>query len=407
MRQPLAALVVVLAALSGACSSGASSHGSTTGTNTTGGGPTTAGPGTGWRTVPRAVLGPGVTRIVDTAPLSEGVIAVGSVTTDGKRVPAGWTSTDGTSWVRLSVVPKSPYGFESELTTVAATPDGRAAAIGQAVGGTHGNPRVGSWYLDGSTLREVVAGVELYGGPRQGSVDEMAAGPAGFLVVGSRTDRNEKTGAAVWRSPDAHDAFTILDTDPQLESAPGELVRAIGAAGSPSGYLAVGDRTVDGRLDDDAVAWTSPTGLRWTRVSGSPTAFGGPGAELAQLATSWGQGWAAAGTDTQDGKTSIVVWSSADGVEWHRTPLSSLGTDPDVLSEVTSLSEYGGRLYLGARLGSRYVAASSEDGLHWTTIALPTLGSDDRHARLLLLPSTGALTVAATTDEGTRLWTAT
>ena len=56
--------------------------------------------------------------------------------------------------------------------------------------------------------------MELYGGPRQGSVNEIAAGPAGFVVVGSRTDRNERNGAAVWTSPDARDTFTIHDCRP-------------------------------------------------------------------------------------------------------------------------------------------------------------------------------------------------
>src|SRR5262245_40209589 len=85
--------------------------------------------GSRWEASPADALGPGTTRIVDVAPLPTGVIGVGSVTTDGRRVPAAWTSADGSAWTRLHTEPTSPYGFESELTTVAAEPDGRVAAI--------------------------------------------------------------------------------------------------------------------------------------------------------------------------------------------------------------------------------------------------------------------------------------
>jgi hypothetical protein len=395
---------LVLAGLTSACGHGGSSAGPSGQTTVP---PVTTPPtaaSTGWRALPAGALGPGLTRIVDIASRPSGLVAVGSVTTNGTRVPALWSSSDGVRWTRLQTQPKSPYGFESELTTVAATPDGRVAAIGQAVGGAHGNPRIGSWYLDGSTLREVVAPVELYGGPRQGSVDQMAAGPTGFVIAGTRTDRNNRTGAAVWTSPDAHDEFVIDDTDRALESQPGEIVRAIGAAGSANGYLAVGDRTAQGRIDDDALAWTSADGRRWSRVQAAPAVFGGSGAELAQLATNWGRGWAAAGVVDHDGLTSLVVWTSTDGVTWRRTELTSLGRDPDPLSAVTSLTTDGDKLLLGARLGERFVAASSTDGAQWTPIGLPVLASADPHALLLVMPLGGRLAVAATSTDGTRLW---
>src|SRR4051812_17471399 len=105
-----------------------------------------------WHEVAADQLATGTVRLVQIAGAPSGLIGVGSVTTDDNRVPALWRTTDGIAWQRLTTAPKSPYGFVSELTTVAATADGRAAAIGQAVGGTHGNPRVGSWYLDGTTL---------------------------------------------------------------------------------------------------------------------------------------------------------------------------------------------------------------------------------------------------------------
>ncbi len=381
-RLPVAALAVA-----GACSSSGSSERTID-----------------WRAAPAATLGPGLVRVVDAAPGPDGLMAVGSVTTDGNRTPAVWRTADGTTWTRLETAPKSPYGFLSELTTTAVAADGRAAAIGQASGGTHGNPRIGSWYLDGATLREVVADVELYGGPRQGSVNEMAAGPAGFVVVGTRTDRNDRTGAAAWTSPDAHEAFVIADADPALESAPGETVRAFAVAGSAAGYLAAGDRFVSGtgRLDSDAVLWTSADGRTWRRLD--DPSLGGPASETPQVAVAWRRGWAVAGTETANGRTGVVVWSSPDGRVWHRTRVAPLGTDPDPLSAVTSLAVVGDGLVVGARLGSRLAVATATDATHWKALRLPAGLPSGSHSVVVTAPAGDRLVLAATGDDGTHLW---
>ena len=359
-----------------------------------------------WKALPDGALGEGLVRLVHAAGQPQELVGVGSVTVDGNRVPALWRTTDGASWLRLDTVPKSPYGFVSELTTVAMAADGRAAAIGQAVGGTHGNPRVGSWYLDGSTLVEVTADVELYGGPRQGAVNEMAAGPAGFVVVGTRTDRNERTGAASWTSPDARTSFTIHDADPALESAPGEIVRALAVAGDERGYLAAGDRFVSGtgRLDSDAMFWTSPDGQAWARLDlGALPA--GHGSELPEVATAWQGGWAVAGTDSADGRTSLVVWSSPDGATWHRAAVDATDADPDGSSAATSIAEAGGELVVGARLGGRLAAARSTDGVTCTEVGLPGGVPSGSHAVVLAAPASNRLVLAATGDDtSTRIW---
>ena len=388
-RSPWAAAVLGAVVAVTACSSGSSSS---------------APRSVSWQPAASGALGSGLVRIVDAAPGPTGLLAVGSVTTDGNRVPAAWSTTDGTTWTKLATEPKSPYGVESELTTVAVGADGKAAAIGQAVGGAHGNPRIGSWYLDGTTLREVVADVELYGGPRQGSVDEMAVGPAGFVVVGTRTDRNDRTGAAAWTSPDAHDAFTIRDADPALESGPTETVRAFAVAGSPAGYLAAGDRFVSGqgRLDSDAIFWTSTDGRTWTRVDDKT--LGGPASDTPQLAVAWRDGWAVAGSSTINGRTSVVVWTSADGRSWRRTTVTALGTDPDPLSAATSLNVVDGGLVVGARLGTRLAVATSADGNAWRALTMPPTIPSGEHALAVAAPAGPDLVLAATTDDGTVLW---
>jgi hypothetical protein len=166
----------------------------------------------------------------------------------------------------------------------------------------------------------------------------------------------------------------------------------------------VGDREVDGRIDADAMIWTSATGRTWARVPATAAVLGGPGDQSAQQATSWGRGWAAAGTETVGGRTAIVVWATSDGTHWFRTRVDALGTDPDALSQVTSLVTVNGDLVVGARLGRRFVAASSPDGVRWTAITLPVAVTTDPHGFVVLASLDGRLVVAATTVQGTRLW---
>jgi hypothetical protein len=362
----------------------------------------------GWMALSSNVLGNGTVRLVHAAVWPRGLVGVGSVTTGNDRVPALWRTADGRSWERLNTDPKSFYGFVSELTTVAAQGDGGVAAIGQAVGGAHGNPRVGSWYLDDSTLKEVTAPVELYGGPRQGSVNEMAAGPTGFVVVGTRTDRNERTGAAAWVSPDARSEFDIVDADPALESGPSETVRALGVAGRADGFFAVGDRFVSGtgHVDADGLFWSSPDGRHWTRVAmADPSILAGPGSEEPELVTAWRSGWAVAGTDSSGGLTKVVAWTSADGTSWQRTDVATLGTDPDSLSAVTSLQVVGdGTLVVGARLGTRLAVATSADGRTWKPLALPSGMPASDHGLVVAAPAGDRLVLAATGDASTRVW---
>src|SRR6516162_592281 len=72
----------------------------------------------GWEALPPDGLASGTARLVHVAVGPGGLIGAGSVTTGDDRVPALWRSADGRSWQRLDPVPKSVYGFVSELTAV-------------------------------------------------------------------------------------------------------------------------------------------------------------------------------------------------------------------------------------------------------------------------------------------------
>ncbi|MGC5051993.1 hypothetical protein ACLQ2S_11150 [Micromonospora sp. DT48] len=174
--------------------------------------------------------------------------------------PAVWSSRDGAQWTPVPVVADSYYGRRSVVFSIACH-DGRVAAVGGKVGGAHGNPRVATWGQRGDgALVEVAASFELYGGPKAVNVSRLAAGDAGWLIVGNRA-----SGAAAWVSPDAAE-FTLIEGAPQLSTDEQGVTWASDAVAGPSGWLAVGGLLAPGRIDRDPVAWTSVDGRDWRRT---------------------------------------------------------------------------------------------------------------------------------------------
>ena len=113
-----------------------------------------SGSSSSWTALPADALGPGLVRLVHAAGDGQQLLGVGSVTADGDRVPGVWRTTDGTTWQHLDAVPEEHHRRAQRADRGGRGADGAAAAVGQTTGGTHGNPRVGTWSLDGTTLTE-------------------------------------------------------------------------------------------------------------------------------------------------------------------------------------------------------------------------------------------------------------
>ncbi len=145
-------------------------------------------------------------------------------------------------------------------------------------------------------------------------------------------------------------------------------MRAV-AAGGP-GFVAVGWDGAGG--DRDAAVWTSTDGLSWHRVPHKETVFGGPDAQLMASVTQGGPGLVAVGLDGSGGDFDAAAWVSADGSSWERVPHdeSSLGgVNFQAMQDVTSS---GSRLTaVGADTsGGDFDAAAwfSDDGRSWTRV---------------------------------------
>ncbi|MBQ0895884.1 hypothetical protein KBX37_22770 [Micromonospora sp. U56] len=179
----------------------------------------------------------------------------------GATRPAAWTSVDGSTWAAMTLAPRTYYGRQHVLYSVACRA-GRVALLGAKRGGAHANPRTSSWrHLTDGSLDEVTAPFELYGGPRAVDVARVVSGGRGWLIAGNRT-----SGAAVWLSPDST-RFTIVEGAPELASdARGETWN-FDAVETGSGWLAVGGVVPAGRVDRDPLAWVSTDGVGWRRVA--------------------------------------------------------------------------------------------------------------------------------------------
>ncbi|MEU8261388.1 hypothetical protein AB0C02_12310 [Micromonospora sp. NPDC048999] len=179
----------------------------------------------------------------------------------GETRPAAWASADGLSWSSVSIAASTFYGRRHVLYA-AACRQGRLGALGARGGGSHGNPRPGTWVqaADG-TLREVAAPFEMYAGPRAVSVSRLVAGADGWLVVGSRAD-----GAAVWTSPDG-ERFTLREGVPELAGDGRGRTLGLDAVAVPPGWLVVGAVLPPHATATLPLAWASADGRAWRRLA--------------------------------------------------------------------------------------------------------------------------------------------
>jgi hypothetical protein len=263
-------------------------------------------------------------------------------------------------------------------------------------------------------LTEVPASFELYNGPRQINVRTIVtnSGSAnGFVVFGSRVNRNGASGATSWTSADGGD-FTIFDNDPALSSGPNEFNLGLDIANDGRGYLAVGERmrVVPGAVDVDAIAWRSDDGVTWSRWLPTGLNLGGKHDQRAQrvaVHTAAGK-IVLAGTETDAKLSKFVVWSrhSANG-SWHRQviPSSVIAASADPLSTVSCLHVAPRLTIVCARSGDKLVAASSNDGRTWQRVVLPAGLPTGQRATLTIAEADGVRLIGATGPTGGGLWT--
>ena len=239
-----------------------------------------------------------------------------------------------------------------------------------------------------------------------GFMGVVGAGP-GFIAVGS-----EDGNAAVWTSADGL-TWLRVPHDEAVFGGGGELWMADVTVGGP-GLVAVGGQDVcadlpaldtDGSVrvdevgapepttvcsDGNAVVWTSPDGLTWSRVPHHEVVFGGPDFSEMTAVTAGGPGLVAVGTSAGFGggaalvegesavDESAAVWTSPDGLTWTRVPPDEAvfgGPGWQSMFDVTvggpglvAVGQDGGDQFWGNSLDDRPAVWTSPDGLTWTKV---------------------------------------
>jgi hypothetical protein len=335
-------------------------------------------------------------RILAITPNGNGLLVLGSVPGPQGRAPGAWTTTDGRTWHAVPLQPHTPYAFQAEFVFVGAA-GGRVTVLGQAFGGAHSNPRLTLW--TGSVangLVEYEQPFEMFGGPHAIATNGAAALPGTALMVGQWDGSSGRYGAAVWTSPNGSHWTRNMD-DPALASAPGEQTSALGAAAGPMGFLVAGD-TVHG-ADLSPLAWTSPDGKTWQRITlPSVPITGQYGGAAADQATCDDTGCALIGTVVGQQSTALC-WPVDD--TGGKITIGAVRTGPSgTTMQVSQAFRHHGTVFAALRLNNT---------ARLTTFANNCTGSRDlalpvtaREARIGALPN--ALLLATTDETTSRLW---
>lgn len=287
---------------------------------------------------------PGQAIMADVAALpGDGYVSVGYVY-PGWR-PVAWTSPDAMTWT-LSRLGATEFTFPVAL----AVRDETIVAVGRS-----GNLPVAWATSDGRTWHDHTV-------PTLGSVavaermTTVVATPSGFIAGGSVGPELFERHARFWMSPDGRSWQAIPDDGPAFADAE---VRSIVRWGS--GFVAVGVLG-SGQRPTGSVAWTSPDGIRWTRIDAPDLLLG---RAVALIAAPFG-GLVAVGSDLNEHEA--FVWLSEDGSSWRLVP----GEDSRQYHgkvRMTDVVAVGSDLVaVGNHVGLQYGAATSwvsNDGIHW------------------------------------------
>ena len=290
-----------------------------------------------------------------------------------------WTSPDGRTWEPAKVA--QPAGT---IAAVAGEP-GRLVAVGTVFEGTSGPAAWTS--VDGGTWQALPASAFAgSSGYEPGALEDIAAGPGGFVAVGSEHGAGGSRAAA-WYSPDG------LTWTPTQSDLGGDSAGAVVQFGS--GYVAAGWAPgADG--DDRALFWTSPDGRTWAAapdakdlhdVGSTPIL-----AAVAQHLVAFGY------RSHQWVPTEPIVWTSQDGVTWMRQAAGGVVAPLPSVSPLASDQPAATGLAVGGLIGTDGVFVAAGE-----TIALgPSSGTGPFMARRVVWTSStgGSWSIVAELPEG-------
>jgi hypothetical protein len=260
---------------------------------------TSADNGTTWR--PTAILGNAAAESVVGAAVAPGdtAIAIGATAANGVSQQGVFLTATADS-----VEPVTLPGADIPQLSVQAT--AQAGGVQIAVGSADGYPAI--WRRTGTTWSLVTKpgqfGAELLANQRLASLTSVVHGPSGWLATGANLILTSPDGVT-WHAVGGTAALAAADL--------------LAAAAGPAGYVVVGSQMTAAGLAPAGI-WFSANLSDWSMARGTGASLTTGGQMLAVAATA--TGFAAVGTANHQ----PAVWVSRDGKTWALTDLSPAGS---------------------------------------------------------------------------------
>jgi hypothetical protein len=269
--------------------------------------------------------------------------------------PALWASSDGGATFTRAVLAGSASLTGAGSGQVAGVAHGTAGwlAVGTTLAG-RGGPLVASSPDPNARTWTVTAGI-AGASTRSTVVTAVAAGPAGYVIVGHQSAGSSGAAAAAWYAPGLTGWHSAAVTQQgQTGASGGQMMNAVAA--TARGFVAVG------AAGTRPAAWLSAAGRTWQQAT-VPLPAGAARAALDYVAAN-GSDVVAAGTEfSATGASSPFAEVSADaGTTWTQVKLPVPDVGPGTGTTVTALTAAGG----GFTAVGTYVTQAGPEVVVWT-----------------------------------------
>ncbi|MGH2731241.1 MAG: adenylate/guanylate cyclase domain-containing protein [Actinomycetota bacterium] len=296
------------------------------------------------------------------------LVAVGYDGTRGDLDAAVWKSGDGLDWTPVRHSEKAFGGPGNEVMWAVKRFEPEQLgfnliAVGQDAAGDDRDAAV--WTSDGFVWERVKHSEFAFGGPGDQVMNRVEPAPLDVVAVGY-DDSGGDRDAAVWTSRDGIRWAPSAPDEAVFGGQGDQDMRSVIAYGSPE-LVAVGYDNASG--DADAAVWTSDDGVTWHR---NQVIFGGTGDQQMLTVDQRKGRLIAVGLDSSGGDEDAAVWTSTNGVDWKRVPDDQGvfgGTGDQTMFGVEAFAH--GFVAVGRDGEPReYDAAiwTSADGLSWTRV---------------------------------------
>ena len=289
--------------------------------------------------------GPGGQRMSDVTVGGPGLVAVGWAEVGGYSDAAVWTSVDGLNWSRVPH-DEAIFGTTIDQEMNAVTTGGPGlVAVGWASDDQNDESAVAAVWtsVDGTAWSQVPHDETVFGGGQWQWMSDVTTGGPGLVAVGE-----DGSDAAVWISVDGLTWSRVPHDEEIFGRADGrggqEMSKVVATT---AGLVAVGSEQIGDDVPTgqarNAAAWTSVDGLTWSRVPHDASVFGGIGNEWINDVTATETGLVAVGVlvhgNSSDWFTDqeAVVWTSPDGLTWSRAPQDEAAFGEAAMRSVTAV----------------------------------------------------------------------